>query len=157
LARPAEPAVEVGLEVDATVLARAAAAAVGRRVPVDAAIGVALDIVDAGAAGEVECRLRATRRPQRWSAPDGYARWLDVLGGRYGWWNDTLPVVLVPRRLRHVAVDRDAARTALGLIEDPAGLDTVLRAERWAVFSGGLRAGELLAVATFAVKRSGGR
>lgn len=150
MARPAEPAVEVGLEVDAAVLARAGAAAVSRRVPVDAAIGVALDIVDAGIAEELEQRLRAAGRPQRWSAPDGYARWLDVLGGRCGWWDDTLPVVLVPRRLRHVAADRDAATTALGLIEDSAGLDTILRAERWAVLSGCLRAGELLAAATLA-------
>ena len=157
IARPAERAVEVRLQADPALLARVAVAAAGRGVPVDAAVGVALDIVDAGVAQELEPRLRAACRPQRWSAPCGYARWLDVLGGRCGWWDDSLPVVLVAPRVRHLAADHGAATTALGLIQDPAGLDTVLRAERWAVLSGGLRAGELLAAATLAAQRPGGR
>jgi hypothetical protein len=152
--RPSERAVEVRLDADPVVLARAAAVAVGRHVPVDAAIGVALDIVEAGIADELASRLRAARRPQRWSAPEGYARWLDVLGGRCGWWEDSLPTVLVPGRLRDVASDRDAAATALGLLQVPAAFDSVLRAERWAVLSGGFSAGELLSAATLASRGS---
>lgn len=131
-------------------LARAVRAAIARHAPVDAAIAIALDVVESGLADRMISHLRELPRPESWVSPTGYQRWLAVLDGHGGWWEDTLPVALVPSRLVHVAQDRERAAEALALIADPDGVDAVFRIERWAVLSGGLRAGELLAGAPVA-------
>lgn len=129
-------------------LARAVTAAIARRAPIDAAIAVALDITEAGFDELVDGGVPQLPRPERWITPAGYERWVDVLDGRYGWWEDTLPDALVPSHLADTAGDRRTAGAALALIADPRRIDAVFRIERWAVLCGGLRASEILARAS---------
>ncbi len=135
------------LATDLSSLARAAVAAARRRTPFDAALGMALDIADVGLEGVVVSGLPHVARPLRWVTAAGYERWMDVLDGRCGWWEDTLPLALVPERLAAAAADPVIAPRAVCLISTVDGIDAVCRVERWAVLAGGLRAAELLASA----------
>lgn len=154
--RPGETLVSVRVAAEPSALARAVTAANARRAPVDAAIAVALDITEAGFDELVDGGVPQLPRPERWVTPAGYERWFDVLDGRYGWWEDTLPVALVPSRLADAAGDRRTASAALALIADPRRIDAVFRIERWAVLCGGLRASEILArVSSATSTRSG--
>lgn len=99
LVRPLEDGVSIRLDADAEALARAGALCAALRVPVDAAVALCFEALDATFEHDLERALETVIALEAMTVPQHLTEWVDQLRHGCRWHEDELPYVLVSTRV----------------------------------------------------------
>ncbi len=142
LVRPFEDGVSIRLNADAEALARAGALCAALHVPVDAAVALCFEALDARIEHDLERALEAVIALEAMTVPQHLTEWVDQLRHGCRWYEDELPRVLVSTRVAEALAQ--CPGPAVRLAGDSRRLAQVLAAEIASAEGGGRPLGDSL-------------